>query len=67
MQWGGWSLELLHWVHLPGAVSSSEVITLPPPLSPASSLPCCITLLPFQELGWLGTSKLRVGVSNHGL
>ena len=26
----------------------------PPPLSPASSLPCCITLLPFQESRGLG-------------
>ena len=43
MQGGGWSLQLLHWVLLPGAVSSPEVITLPhlspqPPPCPVASL-----------------------------
>ena len=43
---GGCSMQLLHWVLLPGAVSSPEVITLRPPLSPASSLLCPLTPSP---------------------
>ena len=43
---GGCSMQPLHWVLLPGAVSSPEVITLRPPLSPASSLLCPLTPSP---------------------